>query len=162
LANGKLKEETLAHKAKVEESWGDATLRAMKFCAWLKDIFKNFHKLNYDVLVKLEECWWKVNAHEITSFACWSYEASNAGDTQDNHGHEERRNNPTPEPSVCKIRRFEMMKYSFNDDKEYIAIKEFEYLNHSKDNLDYHKSHDYRELLRIIDEGWVVATPDDE
>ncbi|GJX84258.1 hypothetical protein Tco_0335032, partial [Tanacetum coccineum] len=86
-----------------------------------------------------------------------NYEASNAGDTQDNHGHEERRNNPTPEPSVCKIRRFEMMKYSFNDDKEYIAIKESEYLNHSKDNLDA-----YRELLRIIDEGWVVEAPDDE
>ncbi|GKA58384.1 hypothetical protein Tco_0757572 [Tanacetum coccineum] len=54
-------------------------------------------------------------------------------------------------------RRFEMMKYSFNDDKEYITIKESEYLNHSKDSLDA-----YRELLRLIDEGWVVTTSDDE
>ncbi|GKA71458.1 hypothetical protein Tco_0777597, partial [Tanacetum coccineum] len=47
--------------------------------------------------------------------------------------------------------RFKMMKYSFNVDEEYIAIKESEYLNHSKDSLDA-----YRELLRIIDEGWVM------
>ncbi|GKC67637.1 hypothetical protein Tco_1100235, partial [Tanacetum coccineum] len=57
LANRKLKEETLAHKAKVKESWGDATLGVMKFCAWLKDIFKNFHKLNYDGRMLVEgEC----------------------------------------------------------------------------------------------------------
>ncbi|GJW82338.1 hypothetical protein Tco_0146313 [Tanacetum coccineum] len=73
LVDGKLKEETLIHKVKVEESWGNATLG----------------------------------------------------------GHEERRDDPTLEPSVCKIRRFEMMKYSFNVDEEYIAIKESDYLNHS-------------------------------
>nr|GEY09091.1 hypothetical protein [Tanacetum cinerariifolium] len=93
LADGMLKEETLMHKAKVKESWGNATPM----------------------------------------------------------------DDPTLEPSVCKIRRFEMMKYSFNVDKDYIAIKEFEYLNHSKDSLDA-----YQELLRIINEGWVVTTTDEE
>ncbi|GKC95681.1 hypothetical protein Tco_1161123, partial [Tanacetum coccineum] len=121
IAGGILKEETLMHKAKVEESWGNATPSAMKLCAWLINSFGNFHELDYNVLVKLQEY------------------------------------DPTLEPSVCKIRRFEMMKYSFNADEEYIAVKESEYLNHSKDNLDA-----YRELLRIIDEGWVVATPDEE
>ncbi|GKD79115.1 hypothetical protein Tco_1341736 [Tanacetum coccineum] len=52
--------------------------------------------------------------------------------------------------------RFEMIKYSFNDDEEYITIKESEYLNHSKDSLDA-----YQEHLRLIDDGWVVTTPDD-
>nr|GEX84512.1 hypothetical protein [Tanacetum cinerariifolium] len=66
-------------------------------------------------------------------------------------GHEERRDDPTHELSVCKIRRFEMRNYSFNADEEYIIIKESEYVNHSKDNLEA-----YQELLRIIDEGWVV------
>ncbi|GJT69248.1 retrovirus-related pol polyprotein from transposon TNT 1-94 [Tanacetum coccineum] len=79
-----------------------------------------------------------------------NYDTSNSSNTQDNQGHEERRDDPTHEPSVCKIK---MMKYSFNADEEYIAIKESEYLNHSKDNLDA-----YRELLRIINEVWVVAT----
>ncbi|GJZ30592.1 hypothetical protein Tco_0575639 [Tanacetum coccineum] len=147
---------------------------------------KNFHELDYNVLVKLQECWWKINAHEVAPFTRMesygqrlyanfktekvhdpyldinhifgrNYDLSNAGNTQDNQGHEKRRDDSTHEPSVCKIRRFEMMKYSFKSDEEYIAIKESEYLNHSKDNLNV-----YRELLRIIKEGWVVATTDDE
>ncbi|GKB60364.1 hypothetical protein Tco_0916550 [Tanacetum coccineum] len=183
LANGRLKEETLMHKAKVEESWGNATPSVIKFCAWLINSFGNFHELDYNVLVKLQECWWEINTYEVALFTRLesygqrpyaniktkkaydpylevnnifgrNYDMSNA---QDNQGHKERRDDPTLQPSVCKIRRFEMMKYSFNADEEYIAIKESEYLNHSKDNLD-----TYRELLRIINEGWVVATPDEE
>ncbi|GKB39843.1 hypothetical protein Tco_0884785 [Tanacetum coccineum] len=144
LADGKLKEETLTLKAKVEGSWGDATPGVMKFCAWLKNSFENFYELNYDVLVKLEECWWKVNAHEIAPFTrmenfgrgpyanmktekthdpyldvyrifSGNYGASNVGDTQENQGHEEHKDNPTPKPSICKITRFEMMKNSIND-----------------------------------------------
>nr|GEZ83737.1 hypothetical protein [Tanacetum cinerariifolium] len=80
---------------------------------------------------------------EVNNIIGRNYDTSNA---QDNKGHEERKDDPTLEPSVYKIKRFEMMKYSFNPDEEYIAIKESEYLNHSKDNLDA-----YRELLRIID-----------
>ncbi|GJR08873.1 hypothetical protein Tco_0791525 [Tanacetum coccineum] len=66
------------------------------------------------------------------------YEASNVDCTQENQGH---KGDLISEPSNCKVRRFEMMKYSFDDDEEYITIKESEYLNHSKDSLDA-----YREL----------------
>nr|GEW88028.1 hypothetical protein [Tanacetum cinerariifolium] len=183
LADERLKEETLMHKEKVEESWGYTTPYVMKFYAWLIDSFGNFHELDYNVLVKLQECWWKINTHEVAPFSRSenygqrqyvnfnskkardpyleinnifgrNYDTSNA---QDNQGHEKRRDDPTLEPSVCKIKRFEMMKYSFNADEEYMAIKESKCLNYSKDNLDA-----YRELLRIINEGWVVATPDEE
>ncbi|GKD52178.1 hypothetical protein Tco_1281154, partial [Tanacetum coccineum] len=65
LVDGKLKVEALMHKAKVEGSWGDVTLGVMKLCTWLKGSFESFHELDHDVLVKLEECWWKVNAHEV-------------------------------------------------------------------------------------------------
>ncbi|GJS85485.1 hypothetical protein Tco_0752026 [Tanacetum coccineum] len=51
LADGKLKEETLMHKAKVEESWGNATPGVMKFCEWLINSFGNFHELDYNVLL---------------------------------------------------------------------------------------------------------------
>ncbi|GJZ86979.1 hypothetical protein Tco_0658589 [Tanacetum coccineum] len=68
LVDGKLKEETLALKAKIKGSWGDATLGVMKFYKWLKDSFENFHEIDYNVLVKLQECWWKVNAHKIALF----------------------------------------------------------------------------------------------
>ncbi|GJX10149.1 hypothetical protein Tco_0200008 [Tanacetum coccineum] len=56
------------YKAQIEESWGDATPGVMKFCAWLKNSFENFHELNYDVLVKLKECWWRVNTNEVCPF----------------------------------------------------------------------------------------------
>ncbi|GKC24316.1 hypothetical protein Tco_1026466, partial [Tanacetum coccineum] len=68
LADGKRKEETLMHKANVEESWGDATPGVMKYSTWLKSSFENFHELDYNILVKLQECWWRVNAHEVTPF----------------------------------------------------------------------------------------------
>ncbi|GJU78953.1 hypothetical protein Tco_1276023 [Tanacetum coccineum] len=182
LADGKLKDETLALKAKIEGSWGDATLGVIKFYRWLKSCFENFHELEYEVLIKLQECWWKVNAHEIAPFTRmenfgqgpyanmkteWGsnpyldtnrifgrdHEASNVGCNQEDQGHKD---DLILEPSNCKVRRFEMMKYSFDDDEEYITIKESEYLKHSKDSLDA-----YRELLRLIDDGWVMTTPDE-
>nr|GFA48805.1 hypothetical protein [Tanacetum cinerariifolium] len=145
--------------------------------------FGNFQELDYDVLVKLQECWWKINADEVAPFTrsesyghepyanmktkktrdpyldinCISCNASNVKETQENQRYDESRDDPTFEPSVFKIRRFEMMKYSFNVDEEYIAIKEPEYLNHSKDSLDA-----YQELLCIINEGWIVTTIDEE
>ncbi|GKD29401.1 hypothetical protein Tco_1240179 [Tanacetum coccineum] len=79
------------------------------------------------------------------------HEARNVSCNQEDQGHKD---NLIPEPSKCKVRRFEMMKYSFDDDEEYITIKESEYLKHSKDSLDA-----YQELLRLIDGGWVVTTP---
>ncbi|GJU38644.1 hypothetical protein Tco_1191601 [Tanacetum coccineum] len=136
--------------------------------------FENFHELEYEVLVKLQECWWKVNAHEIAPFTRmenfgrgpyaniksewannpyldinrtfrWDYEASNTGCTQENQEH---KGDLIPEPSNYKVRRFEMIKYSIDDDEEYITIKEFKHLKHSKDYLNA-----YRELLCLINEG---------
>nr|GEW82931.1 retrovirus-related Pol polyprotein from transposon TNT 1-94 [Tanacetum cinerariifolium] len=68
LANEMLKEETLMHKTKIKESWGNATPNVMKFCAWLINNFGNFHELDYNVLVKLQECWWKINTDEVAPF----------------------------------------------------------------------------------------------
>ncbi|GJW55267.1 hypothetical protein Tco_0099352 [Tanacetum coccineum] len=68
LTDGKLKYETLALRAKIEGSWGDATPGVVKFCKWLKSCLENFHELEYKVLVKLQECWWKMNAHKIAPF----------------------------------------------------------------------------------------------
>ncbi|GJS64123.1 hypothetical protein Tco_0678687 [Tanacetum coccineum] len=117
LTDGKLKEEALTHKSKVKESWGDATPGVMKLYAWLKNSFENFHELDHDVLglyanAKTEKDYDPYL--EINRIIVRNYGANNAGNTQDNQGHEEHRDNPTHDPSVCKIRRFKMMKYSFN------------------------------------------------
>ncbi|GKC20205.1 hypothetical protein Tco_1022355, partial [Tanacetum coccineum] len=135
LDDGKLKEETLMHKAKVEKSWGDATPGVMKLCAWLKSCFENFHELDYNVLIKQGECWWKVNDHEVTPFIRWenysqgpyanaktdraynpniditrifgrNYGTDNAGYTQDNQEHKKEHH----DPSTCHVRRFKMIK----------------------------------------------------
>ncbi|GJR22597.1 hypothetical protein Tco_0971124 [Tanacetum coccineum] len=59
------------------------------------------------------------------------------------------------ERPVCYIRRFEMVKYSFRDDEEYVAIKENEcddLTNTSKEAI-----HAYQEIFRMMDEGWMVT-----
>ncbi|GJT21995.1 putative ribonuclease H-like domain-containing protein [Tanacetum coccineum] len=137
----------LMHKAKVEESWGDATPSVIKFYAWLKSSFKDFHELDHDVLVKLEECWWKVNAHEISIHSLGklqpgNYGANNVGDTQgcqerkEKHNKHTKSSKPAHDSSICQVRRFEMIKYSFDADDEYAAIKEQECSDHSKINID--------------------------
>ncbi|GJT57598.1 hypothetical protein Tco_0992652 [Tanacetum coccineum] len=180
LVDGKLKEETLMHKVKVEESWGDATPGVMKFCAWLKNSFENFYKLDYNVLVKMQECWWKVNTHEVASFTRWesygqgpyanaktkraynlyldinrifgrNYGADNADYTQDNQEHKKEHH----DPSTFRVRKFEMIKYLFDTDDEYVVIKEHECSEHSETNIDTCQA--YRELFRIMDEGWLVT-----
>ncbi|GJV06693.1 hypothetical protein Tco_1344349 [Tanacetum coccineum] len=63
--------------------------------------------------------------------------------------------NPHQEPSVCEIRRFKMIKYSFGPLEKYIAIKECEYddLKRTEDDA----CHAYQQIFHIIDEGWFVT-----
>ncbi|GKF03786.1 hypothetical protein Tco_0034454 [Tanacetum coccineum] len=54
---------------------------------------------------------------------------------------------------VCTIRRFEMIKYSFGQDKEYVAIKEDKY-----EDLTYTSKeaiHAYQEIFCMMNEGWM-------
>ncbi|GJV07052.1 hypothetical protein Tco_1344708 [Tanacetum coccineum] len=143
LIDGCLKQETLMYKARIKGSWGDATPGVMKFCAWLKNSFENFHELDYDVLVKLEEC--------------WNNETNNNANIQEGQRCNE---DLTHEPSACKIRRFEMTKYTFEADEEYVAIKELEHINRSETNMD--ARYAYRELFCKMDDGWLVTRAMDE
>ncbi|GJQ92746.1 hypothetical protein Tco_0003885 [Tanacetum coccineum] len=59
------------------------------------------------------------------------------------------------ELSVCNVRRYMMIKYSFNNDEEYVAVKEDEY-----DDLTIIREEAcraYQEIFRIMDEGWMVT-----
>ncbi|GKB22577.1 hypothetical protein Tco_0861978, partial [Tanacetum coccineum] len=66
-----LKDEALEQKAIYEKSWGDASQSVINFCAWLKRSFRNFHELDYELLVKLQDYWWKVNDREWSPFSTW-------------------------------------------------------------------------------------------
>ncbi|GJY73063.1 hypothetical protein Tco_0477494 [Tanacetum coccineum] len=57
--------------------------------------------------------------------------------------------------SVCNVRRYKMIKYSFNNDEEYVAVKDDEY-----DDLTITREEAcqaYQEIFRIMDEGWMVS-----
>ncbi|GJQ91563.1 hypothetical protein Tco_0002702, partial [Tanacetum coccineum] len=56
---------------------------------------------------------------------------------------------------VCNIKRFEMIKYSFGQDEEYVAIKEDEYDDLARTSEDACRA--YQEIFRMMDEGWMVT-----
>ncbi|GKA44237.1 reverse transcriptase domain-containing protein [Tanacetum coccineum] len=51
--------------------------------------------------------------------------------------------------------RFEMIKYSFGQDEEYVAIKENEYEDLTSTSEDACRA--YQEIFRMMDEGWMVT-----
>ncbi|GJX44235.1 hypothetical protein Tco_0260911 [Tanacetum coccineum] len=63
--------------------------------------------------------------------------------------------NKTHELPVCNIRRFEMIKYSFGDDEEYVAVNEDEYNDLTSTSKDACQA--YQEIFRMMDEGWMVT-----
>ncbi|GJY42784.1 hypothetical protein Tco_0430997 [Tanacetum coccineum] len=70
------------------------------------------------------------------------------------HKNEERCelfDNPRQEPPVCKIRRFVMITYSFGQEEEYVAVKEYEYIDLCRTNED--ACHAYQEIFHSMDEG---------
>ncbi|GKD69464.1 hypothetical protein Tco_1323554 [Tanacetum coccineum] len=165
LTDSSLKEEALKQKAIYEKSWGDASQSVINFCAWLKTCYMNFHELDYELLVKLQDYWWKVNDHECSPFTNWRDHirgpyANYYNIVQDEKEQEDEEicelfDNTTQELPICKIRRFEMIKYSFGQEEEYVAIKEYEYDDSTRTNED--ACHAYQEIFRNMDEGWLVT-----
>ncbi|GJT91096.1 hypothetical protein Tco_1079941 [Tanacetum coccineum] len=54
---------------------------------------------------------------------------------------------------MCNMRRFKMIKYSFGQDEEYVAIKEDEYDDLAKTKDDACRA--FQEIFRVMDEGWM-------
>ncbi|GJS04227.1 hypothetical protein Tco_0320735 [Tanacetum coccineum] len=59
------------------------------------------------------------------------------------------------ELSVCNVRRYMMIKYSFNNNEEYVAVKEDEYNDLIITRKEEGRA--YQEIFRIMDEGWIVT-----
>ncbi|GJS29527.1 hypothetical protein Tco_0490147 [Tanacetum coccineum] len=78
----------------------------------------------------------------------WEYENEHEDDER-----YELCSNETHELPVCNIRRFEMLKYSFRQDEEYVAVKENEYENLTSTSEDACRA--YQEIFRMMDEGWM-------
>ncbi|GKD36959.1 hypothetical protein Tco_1257166 [Tanacetum coccineum] len=73
---------------------------------------------------RFKESWGGCNLRsgEILRMVEKNYEANNAGNTQ--YSQEQKKEHH--DLSICQVRRFEMMKYSFDVDDEYVAVKEHE------------------------------------
>ncbi|GJY04612.1 hypothetical protein Tco_0370552 [Tanacetum coccineum] len=99
--------------------------------------FGNFHELDYELLVKLQEYWWNVNQYECSPFANWrdhvhgpyanfyathdpyldinhvfgkNNDVGYKSDVYNENDDEEKCKDTTYDEPVCKIRRFEIIK----------------------------------------------------
>ncbi|GKB70843.1 hypothetical protein Tco_0932255 [Tanacetum coccineum] len=59
------------------------------------------------------------------------------------------------EQPMCNIRRYMMIKYSFNDDEEYVDVKENKYDDLTVTRKEACQA--YQEIFQIMDEGWMVT-----
>ncbi|GJW35795.1 hypothetical protein Tco_0058715 [Tanacetum coccineum] len=74
----------------------------------------------------------------------------------ENETHDERHKLcEASELPVCNIRRFKMIKYSFGQDEEYLAVKDDEYDDFVKTSDDVCRA--YQEIFRMMDKGWMVT-----
>ncbi|GKB11451.1 hypothetical protein Tco_0845374 [Tanacetum coccineum] len=69
------------------------------------------------------DCWKRWKSHVINYH---DYNEMKYENETHNEGHE-LRGIKTREVSVCQIKRYKMIKYSFNDEEEYVAVKEYQY-----------------------------------
>ncbi|GKA30663.1 hypothetical protein Tco_0716968 [Tanacetum coccineum] len=93
--------------------------------------------------------WRRWESHEITYHDHDEFE-------YENETHDERQELcEAHKLLVCNMRRFKMIKYSFRQDEEYVAIKEDEYDDLARTSDDACRA--YREIFRMMDEGWMVT-----
>ncbi|GJZ15421.1 zinc finger, CCHC-type containing protein [Tanacetum coccineum] len=160
LVNGKLKNEALKQNTIYEGSWGDATQGVINFCTWLKRCFGNLHKayantnidVNYNPYLDVSRTFNNHSIGNLNNYLVRDNVSYHANDAEYEEDRCELLGNPRQELPVCKIGRFELIKYSFGPAKKYISIKECEHDDFQRTEDD--ACHAYQEIFRIIDEGW--------
>ncbi|GKE87863.1 hypothetical protein Tco_1565338, partial [Tanacetum coccineum] len=111
------------------------------------------NKANMEGLISDDESsndgWRSWESHEITYHDHDELE-------YENETHDERQELcKAHELLVCNMRRFKMIKYSFRQNKEYVAIKEDGYDDLAGTSNDAYQA--YQEIFHMMDEGWIVA-----
>ncbi|GJT39729.1 hypothetical protein Tco_0939594 [Tanacetum coccineum] len=96
------------------------------------------------------DCWKRWKIHEI------NYHDYDEGEYE-NETHKEGRELciKTHEVPVFQIKRYKMIKYSFNDEEEYVVVKEDEYDDLTNTSKEACRA--YQEIFRMMDEGWMVT-----
>ncbi|GJT49629.1 hypothetical protein Tco_0975786 [Tanacetum coccineum] len=97
------------------------------------------------------DCWKRWNSHEIY------YHNYDEGEYE-KETHEEGHklcSIKTREVPIYQIKRYKMIKYSFNDEEEYVAVKEDEYDDLTITSEEACRA--YQEIFRMMYEGWMVT-----
>ncbi|GJR98896.1 hypothetical protein Tco_0271070 [Tanacetum coccineum] len=97
------------------------------------------------------DCWKRWKSHEIY------YHDYDEGE-YDNKTHEEGHelcSIKTREVPVCQIKTYKMIKYSFNDEEEYVVVIEDEYNDLTITSEEAFRA--YQEIFWMMDEGWMVT-----
>ncbi|GKF88182.1 hypothetical protein Tco_0259059 [Tanacetum coccineum] len=97
------------------------------------------------------DCWKRWKNHEIYYH---NYDKREYENETHEEGHEVC-SIKTREGPVCQIKRYKMIKYSFNDDEEYVAVKEDEYDDLTITSEEACQA--YQEIFWMMDEGWMVT-----
>ncbi|GJT13137.1 hypothetical protein Tco_0860179 [Tanacetum coccineum] len=92
------------------------------------------------------EGWRRWNVHEIINHDQSEREYENKQDDEERCELFDDQERP-----ICNMRRFEMIKYSFRDDKKYVAMKENEYDDLTSTSKDAYRA--YQEIFRMMNEG---------
>ncbi|GJW78450.1 hypothetical protein Tco_0140132 [Tanacetum coccineum] len=71
LMDDKPKQEALKQKAINEESWDEEPKSVKEFYVGLKIYFGDFHELDYELMVKLQDYLWKKNDNESSPLSKW-------------------------------------------------------------------------------------------
>ncbi|GJW09961.1 hypothetical protein Tco_1575788 [Tanacetum coccineum] len=97
------------------------------------------------------DCWKRCKNHEIY------YHDYDEGEYENktHEGGHELCGIKTREVPVCQIKRYKMIKYSFKDEEEYVAIKEDEYNDLTITSEEACRA--YQVIFRMMDEGWIVT-----
>ncbi|GJR39777.1 hypothetical protein Tco_1215461 [Tanacetum coccineum] len=97
------------------------------------------------------DCWKRWKIHEIYYH---NYDEGEYENKTHEEGHE-LCGIKTYKVPVCQIKRYKMIKYSFNDEEEYVAVKEDEYDDLTLTSEEACRA--YQEIFRMMDEGWMVT-----
>ncbi|GJY49741.1 hypothetical protein Tco_0439697 [Tanacetum coccineum] len=95
------------------------------------------------------DCWRRWKSYEIYYN---NYDEEECENETHEEGHE-LCSIKTREVPVCQIKRYKMIKYPFNDEEQYVVVKEDEYDNLTITSEESCRA--YQEIFRMMDEGWM-------
>ncbi|GJY63426.1 hypothetical protein Tco_0464886 [Tanacetum coccineum] len=98
------------------------------------------------------EGWKRWDGYEITNHDQEETECENDEEDEERC---ELFDDTTQELPVCTVRRFKMIKYSFGQDEECVAVKEDKYEDLTSTSEDACRA--YQTIFRMMDEGWMIS-----